>query len=109
MDPEIQKDYLLLRNYKENVLGMRGILLKISMNSIEQIENDTFPLGKFQGNEKIKLKSVFQMDIISKIMMYLEDLIIMSESFRIETPYYKLLDTSDKNKNDVGKIIKDFF
>jgi len=109
MDPEIQKDYLLLRNYLENVFTMRGILLKDSMNSLKNIQNDTFSLVTFRGIEKIKLESVFQMDIISKIMMYIEDLIIISESFRIETPYYKLLDISDENEKDVGKIIKYFF
>ncbi len=88
---------------------MRGILLKTSLNNIEQIENDTFYLLKVKGIEKIKLKSIFQLELISHIMMYVEDLIIISESLRTEISYYKLLDTSEFHTNDVGEIIKNFF
>lgn len=109
IDPELKKDYFLLKNYQDNIFSMRGILLKISMYSLEQIDNDTFPLGKFQGVEKIKIKSILQMEIISKIIMYIEDLVILSESFRIGIPYYKLLDKSNENERDVGKIMKEFF
>ncbi len=108
-DDEIKNDYVLLRNYNENILPMREILLKIAMNSISQIEEDKFPLGNFSDKEKIKIKSMFQMDIISGIMMYVEDLAILAESFRRKISYYKLLDRSDENEGDAGDIIRDFF
>ena len=108
-DVRIRKDYLLLRNYNENILPMREILLKTAMNSISEIEENKFSIASFSGKEKIKAKSFFQMDIISGIMMYIEDLIILSESFRRGIPYYKLLDLSDENQKDVGKTIAGFF
>ena len=104
----IKNDYLLLRNYKENILPMRGILLKTAIESLTQIEEGKFSVDDVSGI-KVKAKSMFQMEIISGIMMYIEDLIVLSESFRSETSYYKLLDPSDENQNDVGKIIEGFF
>ena len=103
----IKNDYLLLRNYKDNIFPMRRILLKTAIESFNQIEE-----GKFSVEDvseiKVKAKSMFQMEIISYIMLYIEDLIVLSESFRSETSYYKLLDPSDENQN-VGKIIEGFF
>ena len=106
---KIKNDYLLLKNYNENILPMRGILLKTAINSISQIEEGKFSIGNFSGTKKIKAKSMFQIEIISGIMMYIEDLIVLSESFRRRTSYYELLDLSDENQNDVGKTIERFF
>ena len=104
---EIKKDYILLRNYDENIFPMRGILLKTTMKSIRGIEKNAFPLEYF--SDKIKLTSMFQMDVISSIMIYIEDLFILSESFRRKIPYYKLLDMSDENQDEIGEIIGKFF
>ena len=49
------------------------------------------------------------MDVISGIMMYIEDLIVLSESFRKGISYYNLLDPSNGNQNDVGETIAEFF
>ena len=106
---EIKKNYLLLRNYIQNILPMRGMLLKTSMNSLSEIDEGTFSLGDFSGEEKIKAKSMFQMDVISGIMLYIEDLVVLSESFRRKILYHKLLDPSDKNQADVGRMIEEFF
>ncbi len=106
---EIKKNYLLLRNYVQNILPMRGMLLKTSLNSLSEIDAGTFFLENFSHEEKIKAKSMFQMDIISGIMLYIEDLVVLSESFRRKILYHKLLDPSDKNQADVGRMIEEFF
>ena len=108
----------MLRNYDENTFEMRGILLKIAMKSISQIEQNKFSILKFldgdgetqleSSKEKTMAKSILQLEIISQIMMYVEDLIILSESFRKKISYYKLLDRIE-NEPDVGQRIKNFF
>ena len=108
----------MLRNYNENTFRMRGILLEIAMKLISQIEQNDFSILKFLGGcgetqsasskEKTMAKSILQLEIISQIMMYVEDLIILSESFRKKIPYYKLLDRTESGL-DVGQRIKNFF
>ena len=56
---KIKNDYLLLQNYNESILPMRGILLKTAINSISQIEEGKFSIGSFSGTKKIKAKSMF--------------------------------------------------
>lgn len=118
MDSEIEKQYVMLRNYHENTFTVRGILLKTATESISQIEQNKFPIldfldedGKNQSEsskDKTMAKSIFQLEIISQIMMYVEDLIILSESFRKKILYYKMLDGTE-NELDVGQQIKNFF
>ena len=108
-DAKIKIDYLLLRNYNENIRPMRGMLLKTTLNSINQIDEGKFSVENLSETAKIKAKSMFQMEIISGIMMYIEDLSVLSKSFKNGTSYYKLLDRSDENQNDVGKTIEGFF
>lgn len=108
-DAETRKNYLLLRNYAQNILPMREVLLKTAMHSIDQVDSCEFPLGRFSGGEKIKVKSMFQMDVISGIMLYIEDLVVLSESFRRKILYHELLDPSGDSQSDVGKMIDGFF
>ena len=109
-------EYVLLRTYMDNAFTMRGILLKSAMRSITQIEEDSFSLPTHSEDEnktesvwtskdKIIAKSIFQMEVISQMMMYVEDLIILSESFRSRTAYYELLDQKGENKREVGEIV----
>lgn len=107
-DPETKNKYLLLRNYDEDVWVMRGLLLKTAMNSINQMEEDKPPLGNLSDEVKIKVKSTFQLEIISGIMMYIEDLIVLSESFKRGISHYELLRLSDDGKIDIGKMIDKF-
>ena len=109
-------EYVLLRTYMDNAFVMRGILLKSAMHSITQIEEDSFSLPTYSEGEnktesvwtpkdKTIAKSIFQMEVISQMMMYVEDLIILSESFRSGTAYYELLDQNGENKREVGEIV----
>ena len=107
-DDKIKKDYVLLRNYDENIRPMRGMQLKSAMMSIRKIEKNELSLATFTDIGKVNAKSMFQANIISGIMMYIEDLVILSESFKSEIPYYKLLDPSDKNQHDVEIMIIKF-
>ena len=108
-DDGIKKNYVLLRNYDAHILSMRGVLLTIAMKSITQVEEGRFQLGDFSDENKPKVKSMLQMDIISGIMMYVEDLAILSESFRKGISYYKMLDPPNESSPDVGSIICGFF
>ena len=109
-DLETKQEYLLLRNYNEIVQPMRGLLFAVAMKSINQTGEGKFLLGNISSEkDKVKAMQTFQLEIISSIMLYIEDLIVLSESFRRGISYYKLLHLSDKGKIDLGKIIKEFF
>ena len=112
-------EYIQLKTYASNAFVMRGFLLKSAMSSITQIEEDRFSIPTYSedknetesvltSTEKLMAKSIFQMEVISQMMLYIEDLIILSESFRSGTAYYKLLDQNGENKRDVGNIVDCF-
>jgi hypothetical protein len=71
---------------------------------LKQIEEDNWYL-KIDQNEKPKFRSFVQIDIISKIMMLIEDLAILSESFRSERNFYDVIYSSV----DLGEEIEKFF
>ena len=107
-DEEIRNEYIFLKNYHGNILLMRKLLLKTALYSIQQIEEDKFPLGTASDKGKNTIKSMFQMDALSNLMMNIEDLVVLSEAFRREVFYYELLDITNENQDDVGTIIRDY-
>jgi hypothetical protein len=100
MEEEEFKDYLLIRLYKEEGFTIRGFLLRASFETIKNIQLDNFYV-KFNDNEKINAMNIMQMDIVSKLMMYIEDLAIFAESFLQKKNYYDFL--IDKN-TDIGEL-----
>jgi hypothetical protein len=100
MEEEEFKDYLLLRLYKEQGFMIRGFLLKYSFETIKNIQSDNFYI-KFNDNEKLTAMNIIQMDIVSKLIMYIEDLAIFAESFLRKKIYYDFL--IDKN-TDIGEL-----
>jgi len=104
LDTKIQHEYLLIRIYEDNIIG-RGFLLRIPFVAMEEIESNTWWNIKFSDEEKLRLKSLIQIDILSKIMMYIEDLAILAESFLLKKDFYELI--IDKNI-DIGKKTGEF-
>jgi hypothetical protein len=104
LDSKRQREYLLLRTYEENI-DTRGVLLRMPFVALEQIENNTWGNIKFSNDEKVRLRSIIQVDIISKIMMYIEDLAVLSESFIQNRDFYEIL--VDENIN-IGRLTGDF-
>lgn len=103
LDEKTELEYLLLRNYKENGIIGRDYLLTIPFVALEQVEEDKWYI-KIDENENSKFKRFIQIDIISKIMMYIEDLAILSESLLLQCNFYDLLDCMD-----IGKMTGRFF
>ncbi|MDQ6862968.1 MAG: hypothetical protein M3044_04015 [Thermoproteota archaeon] len=116
-DQEEMQNYLLLENYIKSSFPARGILLKHMFKNLNEIiQNRSFlfegePIS-FSKEDLPVLQSIFQIDIIAKIMMYVEDLIIILEAIlKKGGDYYALLDidiTKDRDV-DVGDRIKKFF
>jgi hypothetical protein len=104
LDDKTKLEYLLLRNYQENGLMGRGFLLRIPFVALKQIEEDKWEF-KIEQNGKPKFISFIQIDIISKIMMYIEDIAILSESLMSQQNFYDLVYGSE----DLGKAIGSFF
>lgn len=113
---EENREYYLLKTYKDISLLTRGILLRSNFDSIEKIQKNEW-LVHFSEDELEKSKrmtiGMIQSDIIAKIMMYIEDFAIISEGLLRETDYYVLLDQKinpiTQKEEDVGKIIQHFF
>lgn len=104
LDDKTKLEYLLLRNYQENGLVGRGILLRIPFVALKQIEEDKWNF-KIDQNEKPRFRSFIQIDIISKIMMYIEDVAILAESLMSQQNFYDLIYRSE----DLGKVVGSFF
>ena len=116
-DQEEMQNYLLLENYIKSSFPARGILLKHMFKNLDEIiQNRSFLFERepisFSKEDLPVLQSIFQIDIIAKIMMYVEDLIIILEAIlKKGGDYYGLLDidiTKDRDV-DVGDRIKKFF
>lgn len=107
-DQNEMKTHFLLRNYLSNSFLARGWLLKLMLSKLNEI-TDT---KKTNLDEKIIYldeknlpiyQSIIQIDIISKIMMYIEDLIILSEAMLVnDGNYYELLDRHESESLDLG-------
>jgi len=106
--------YYSLSNYFHGSFYYRGILLKIAFNNLHDLEKNGYLVyngKKVQYSEDSLglVKSLIQIEIISKIMMYIEDLVALLESNRLNINYYELLDKSTKNDIDLGERIGNFF
>ena len=110
---ELEEYFLFLDYVNDNgSLYARGILLQFLFDDLKKIKPDS--VLKIAGNEinlakndVDYLRSVIQMDIISKMMTYVEDLIIFSVSMlEPNRNYYRLLDEKDP---DIGDRVTKFF
>lgn len=96
-------EYVMLRMYEENIVK-RGFLLRIPFVTLDQIENDSwrYPIS---NEEKPEVRTMIQIEIISKIMMYIEDFAVLAQSRMWQRSYYSFL----TNKSiDLGSMVGDF-
>ena len=98
-------EYILLKAMNENVIA-RGFLLRIDFDSLKQIEDNSWTF-KISDDEKPIVRNYIQIDIISKILMYSEDLVVLGESFRRGKEFYS--EFLEPSARDLGEAIKDFF
>src|SRR5215207_6813920 len=105
LDEKTKLEYILLRNYLENGLPGRGFLLEMDFVALEQVEKGNWYI-EINDNEKPKVRSFIQIDIISKIVMYIEDLAILSKSLILQRNFYDLI--SDRSI-DIGNMAGKFF
>lgn len=107
-------EYILLSNYLKFTNTSRGLLLRMNFDALERIKTNTW-FYKFEGEnidaETIMVKSMIQHEIIAKIMIYIEDLAIISESLLRGVSYYALLDEKETSEetSDVGDMLEKFF
>ena len=86
----------------------------MNFDALERIKTNTW-FYKFEGEnidaETIMVKSMIQHEIIAKIMIYIEDLAIISESLLRGVSYYALLDEKETSEetSDVGDMLEKFF
>lgn len=109
---EEMETFFILDKYLNFSLLGRGILFRIMLNALEKLnrerkmefENHTY---LFTMDDIIRIRGFIQIDLVSKIMMYIEDLIIvLVANLNSDGNYYRLLNERDP---DVGKRITDFF
>lgn len=106
------EEYFLLFNYLHNGgIYARGMLLKLMFDDLKRSRPNSILTidgheNKLTGNDANYLRSMIQVDIISKIMIYVEDLIIIIDSMMEPNKnYYHLLDEHDP---DVGTRVTTF-
>ena len=97
--------YILLKTTRENIIA-RGFLLRVDFVGLEQIENNTWSYN-IPDDQKPVARTYIQIDIISKIMMYIEDLVVLAESFLKGKQFYSEL--LGPSSGDLGEAIKFFF
>lgn len=112
-DNDELETYFLLKNYSDHNLYLRGILLNMMYSDLEAINDGTYQLsGKKINYSEQQLKMVralIQVDIIARIMMYIEDyVILLLANLSAEGNYYKLLDKHAKDDPDLGQRIQKF-
>ena len=90
----------------ENVLA-RGFLLRIDFDSLKQIEENRWAYT-ISDAEKPIVRKYIQIDIISKILMYSEDLVVLGESFKRGREFYSEF-LAPCTSEDLGDTIKVFF
>ena len=86
----------------------------MDFDALEKIQSNTW-FYKFEGSnideEMTLVKSIIQLEIIAKIMIYVEDLAIISESLLKGVSYYTLLDKKEtpEGVQDVSDIVQKIF
>lgn len=123
-DKKIKEEYFWLLNYKNFGQYSRERTILMCMDALDKIDSNNWIIVFDEPdlqNKKNNAKSMIQLEIVSKIMIYIEDLAIISESLLKGENYYKLLDPLDtkrerilnflgfRKKRDVGRIIEEFF
>jgi hypothetical protein len=98
-------EYYLLKNARENVFS-RGLLLDIDFFALEQMEQGTWRT-KIRDQTIPLVRNTIQIDIISKIMMYIEDLVVLAASLLEEKNFYE--EFLSPSSGDLGGAIKCFF
>ncbi|MGH9925881.1 MAG: hypothetical protein ACREAS_11230 [Nitrososphaera sp.] len=104
--------YHLLGNYLNNSLPARTFLLQNSFKMLSEITSGEIHLDgrmqKLSESDRRKWLGAIQIDIISKIMMQMEDLIVLMDSMlSVDGDYYNLLDGGEYG--DLGERINKFF
>jgi hypothetical protein len=107
--------YILLKSYLDYSFPARGLLIKFAFKMLEQVmASRSFEFEgektSFDDEEIPFVQSMLQVDIISKIMMYIEDLIILLDGIREHNGnYYKLLDKKSEEDIELVQRIRQFF
>ena len=97
-------EYYLLKNARENV-SSRKLLLDIDFYALEQMEQETSHTEN--SNQSIPVvRNTIQIDIISKIMMYIEDIVVLAASLLEEKNFYD--EFLSPSSGDLGGAIKMF-
>jgi hypothetical protein len=94
-----------LKNARENVFS-RGLLLEVDFFALEQMERGTWRT-KIPDKTIPLVRNTIQIDIISKIMMYIEDLVVLAASLLEEKNFYD--EFLSPSSGDLGGAIKCFF
>lgn len=79
------------------------------------VNNDSVFLkikGKIQKNffkdkDKQKVLCLLHIDLVSKLLLFIEDYVIFAESFRQKRSFYSIV-SSNKKEDDVGLLVKKF-
>ena len=98
---------LLLENYIEDSAETRKWLLELMFQTLDKINNQQgHPKNLLDRFELSKSRGIVQIDIIAKLMMYIEDLIIILEANRkFGGNYYQVL---DERTPDLGERVTQF-
>lgn len=115
-DEDELENYYLLSNYYNNSINSRGLLLNLMFQIAKDFLNTkTLQLKgkKFTYSEKDVpfVSHTLQIDIVAKIMMYVEDLVTIMEANRLCRNYYDLLDKQIEGdvEIDLGDRLGNFF
>lgn len=115
-DEDELENYYLLSNYYNNSINSRGILLNLMFQVINDfLDTKTLHINgknpKFEGPGVPFVCHTLQIDIVAKIMMYIEDLITVLEANRLDRNYYDLLDKQLEEgvETDLGDRLGKFF
>jgi len=98
-------EYYLLKNARENV-SSRGLRLRIDFFALEQMENGIWNI-EIPNIMIPRVRNTIQMDIISKIMMYIEDVVVLAASLLEEKNFYD--EFLRPSSGDLGGAIRCFF
>jgi hypothetical protein len=97
----------LLKTYYTSGIHARRFLVELAYFNLDLISKNQI-WANFNDNQKLNRKCYLQIDIISKIMMFSEDIAAFSTAFLENKSFYEMLDTTD-TKDDLGKKIKNFY
>lgn len=107
-----REEHHLLKTYSIKGIHARWFLIRSSFYLIELVEKNQL-WEKFNQKQQLTAKCFIQLDIISKMMMYSEDLAAFSWAFLNNKSFYDILDEINLDANedldDLGKKIKGFY